>query len=220
MYSSTRFLERRHTEHTTKLLKDNKLKSCCRSETGPDRHKSTPEGEWSFLSGNLDHTVNSVVVDSGIDGLVHESCTDHIERTDSAGHEETSSGSGSESGEQRASFPASSGDDNSLGLVVNSHFGTVENHRTSNVGVNTTVESSDTLVRVELLCCAHKSWSGSSLGSHHFCLEDIEWVSSQGTDTTGGGTGSELLEEGGVLFRGAAESDLDRLVETKTEGCV
>ena len=59
-----------------------------------------------------------------------------------------------------------------------------------------------------------------ALGGHHLRLEDIEGVAGEGAEGAGGGTGGKLLDEGGVLWGGAAEGDLAGLLGGEEEGRV
>mmetsp|Transcript_24509 Transcript_24509/g.35993 ORF Transcript_24509/g.35993 Transcript_24509/m.35993 type:complete len:320 (+) Transcript_24509:106-1065(+) len=210
-------LEGLHSHHSTKLFKDDKLKSCCWGKSGPDRHETTPERKRTFLGRNLDHTVNGIVVDSCIRRLVHQSRTDHVKRTDCTSHEETSGDRREEGGHQGLSLPSSGGDHHTLGLIVHSHFRSVQNHGTSNIRVDTTVETCNTLVLEELSTSLHDRRSLLGFRGHHFCLEHIKWVTGERSEGTSGTSGSKLLDEGCVLRSGASESNLTWLVQTKTK---
>lgn len=53
--------------------------------------------------------------------------------------------------------------------------------------------------------------------SHHSCLQDIEWVTSDGTDTTSQSTSEEFLEETGTWLV-SSDNTLDWFVESESEG--
>ena len=72
---------------------------------------------------------------------------------------------------------------------------------------------------MDLLSEVSESTVLNSLIGHHSGLEDIEWVSSNGTNTTGKSTSDELGEESSGWLVGTDET-LHWLVETESEGGV
>ena len=209
-----------HAHKDTELLEDDELEGGGGGESRPDGDEATPQGERALVADNLDQAVGGVVVDLGIGWLVHQSGTDHVEGTDGAGHEETGGGGGKEGGEDAGTLEAGHLNDDALGLIVDAHLGTVQDHGAHDVGIDATVESADALLGHELLGGADDGGGAGGLGGHHLGLENVERVTGEGTQTTGGGTGGKLLEEGGRLGVGAAEGNLAGLVQTETEGGV
>ena len=129
------YLERLHSHHGTELFENDQLQCGGGCETRPNGEESSPESEGSFLGGNLDHTVDGVVV-NGLFSLVHQSCSDHVKGSNGTGHEESGRNGGEETGGQGLLFESSQLDDVLLGLIVDSHLRTVQDHGTGNVGVN------------------------------------------------------------------------------------
>ena len=169
-------LEGLHAHHSPQLFEDHKLESGGRCESGPDGEESTPESGGTLLSGDLNHTVNSVVVNPGVSRLVHQSCTNHVEGSDCAGHEKTSSDGRHELRKKGLLRQTRQGHDVSFGLIVNTHLGTVEDHGASDVGVNTTVETAHALLGKQLagrLADRRRFPAGSH---HHSCLQHVEGV--------------------------------------------
>ena len=110
-------------------------------------------------------------------------------------------------------------DDVNLGLIVASHLGSVQDHSTGNVGVNSTVESSNTLVGEKISSGLGDGRNFLSGGGHHLSFEDVERVSGKTSNGTGGTSGSELLVERGSSIVGS-EHNLDGFVKTKTKRSV
>lgn len=169
-------LESLHAHQCAELFENHKLESCCRCESGPDGEESTPESRGTFLCGDLDHTVDGVVVELGVGRLVHQPCTDHIKGCHGTGHEETSSDGGHELREKGLLWQPGQGHNVTLRLIIYAHLGTVENHGTSNVGINTTVEPGDTLVGKQILRSFHNGRCVFAGGHHHSGLQHVKGV--------------------------------------------
>ena len=165
-----------HAHQCTELFENHKLECGGGCESRPDGEESTPESGGTLLRGDFNHTVHSVVVQLGVGGLVHQSRTDHVEGCDSTSHEETSSDGRHELRKKGLLWQTSQGDDVSFGLIVHTHLGTVEDHRTGNVGINTTIEARHTLLG-EQLRCRLGDRRGIPTGRHHHSrLQHIEGV--------------------------------------------
>lgn len=93
-------------------------------------------------------------------------------------------------------------------FLISPHLGAVEHHRPHDVAVNATVEAPDALVAHELLGSVDDAGGLLAFTGHHLGLEDVKGVAGEGAEGAGGGAGSKLLDEGGVLRGGAAEGDL------------
>ena len=140
-----------HSHDGTQLLEDNKLDCGGGGKPRPDGHETTPESQRSLILGNLHHAIQSVVVDLGIRGLVHQAGSNHVEWGHRACHEESSSDGRKELGHNGLLGQACQSNHVSLGLVVAGHLSSIQHHGTRNVGVNTTVESTNSLLSQKLL---------------------------------------------------------------------
>ena len=143
-------LKRLHAHQSSQLFENDQLQCGGGGKSRPNGQEATPECQGSFFSGNLDHTVDGIVVDFGVRRLVHESGTDHIKGSDRTSHKESGNDGRTELRHERLFGQARDGNNVTLGLIVDSHFGTVQHHGTSDIGVNTTVESHNTGVGVQL----------------------------------------------------------------------
>jgi hypothetical protein len=152
-------LDRLHSHHATQLFKNDKLDCCSRSKSRPDRQETTPEGHGALILGNLDHAINGIIVELGIYRLVHQPSSNHVKRRHGAGHEETGRNSREELRDNGLFGQTSNSHDIPLGLIIASHFGTVQDHGTGDIGVNTAVESADSLGSIELSCCPGNGWN-------------------------------------------------------------
>mmetsp|Transcript_6276 Transcript_6276/g.13060 ORF Transcript_6276/g.13060 Transcript_6276/m.13060 type:complete len:289 (+) Transcript_6276:271-1137(+) len=206
-----------HAHKPPDLLEDDELQSRGGSEPAPDGDESPPEGGGALLGDDLGEAVEGVGVELGVCGLVHEAGSDHVEGGDGASHEEAGAAGRHGLGEDGGLGEAGLLDDETLDLVVAAHLGAVEHHRPHDVAVDATVEAPDALVAHELLGSVDDAGGLLALTGHHLGLEDVKGVAGEGAEGAGGGAGSKLLDEGGVLRGGAAEGDLAGLVKAKAE---
>jgi len=213
-------LRNSHTSHAhglSQLLEDDQLEAGGWSESSPDWEESLVETEWSFVLQDLGEAVSEATVEWGLDWLVHQSGSDDVEWGNSAGHEETGSESRGELewdsvGHTQFSFAKL------LAGIIAGHFSGVQDHGSHDVGLDTLVESTNTLSGMDLLGVVGESFLFTGVG-HHSCLQDIEWVTSEGTDGTSQSTSNELLEESSTWLVGT-DNTLDWLVESESEGSV
>mmetsp|Transcript_111132 Transcript_111132/g.166431 ORF Transcript_111132/g.166431 Transcript_111132/m.166431 type:complete len:239 (+) Transcript_111132:120-836(+) len=213
------YLHGSHSHKASQLFEDDQLQGRCRGESGPDGHETTPESKGPFLGGNLDHTIDGVVVDLCIGRLVHQSRTDHIEGRNCACHEKSSGDSRAELCLQCRFLPAGRVHNDTLCLIVTSHLGTIQDHGTSDVGVDTTVEPTNALVCHQFLGGTDDGRNFLSRVGHHFCFQNIEGISCQTSKGARSATGGELFVEGRTGFVGT-DDNLDGLVKSKPQGSV
>mmetsp|Transcript_33281 Transcript_33281/g.50949 ORF Transcript_33281/g.50949 Transcript_33281/m.50949 type:complete len:204 (+) Transcript_33281:99-710(+) len=193
-------LKRLHSHHYTKLLKDHKLQCGGRSKTRPDRDETTPQCQRALVTDDLHKTVESIIVKLRFDWLIHQARSDHIKWTHSTCHEESSSNSGQKlSSQVRLRKPGGLYNE-TLCLVVYSHLCSIQNHRTCDVGINTTIESTNPPVLVKINCCANNGRDYLSFTCHHFSLEHIKWISCKRSKSSCSTTSSKFLQEGRVFF--------------------
>lgn len=155
-----------NTKDGLNLLEDNKLKSGCGREASPDGNETSVETARTILGDDLEAAIKEAFVDSGIRRLVHQSSADHIEWSNSAGHEEASS-KGREELCDEALGEELGGLDHSLDLVIACHLGTIQHHRTHNIRLDSTVESHHSLRFVESTGSLTHGRRLFALSSHH-----------------------------------------------------
>lgn len=162
----TLFTRSRNTEDGLDLLEDDKLESGGGCKASPDRNKARIQTTRAILGDDLNSAVEEALVDLRIRRLVHQSSADHVEGSDGARHEEPSSKGRKELRDKtvREEFR---GLDDHLDLVVARHFRPVKNHRTHDVGLNSTVESHYSLRPVQSTGGLTHGWRLLTLSSHH-----------------------------------------------------
>ena len=207
-----------HTSSCSELFIDDQLEASGWSESSPNRKETLVESEWTFTLEDLGEAINETIIELSVSWLVHQSSSDEIEWRHCAGHEETSS----ESGQELASdtvFETQVIFDDSLACVIARHFGGVQDHSSHDVGLDSLVESSHTLGLVDFAGEESNTFCISSLTGHHSCLEDIEWVSGNGSNTSSQSTGEEFAQETGIFFVSSGDR-FHWLVKTESQGGV
>lgn len=118
--------------------------------TGKNLHgdESTPQRHDPVLLDCLGAAVDKAIVYLLVHGLIHQVGTDPVKRRDRARHEKAGNTTGCERGTDILSRPTGVFHTRSLGQIVDSHFGSIENTCAHNIGFNATVKSRNSLIFV------------------------------------------------------------------------
>lgn len=163
-------------------LNSQQLQSRLRSKPRPNRNKPPPQTQNTSLLNSLTNTIHKSIIQLLIGRLIHQLCSDHIRRGDGNSHEETSHECSSERCFNILTSPPSFFGHNSLGNIIHSHLGSIQYACSHNVNFDTTIESTDTLISIQLPNETTKTNTlGISLGE---CFEYIEGITEDRTKTT------------------------------------
>ena len=207
-----------HSSYLSQLLVDDQLEASSWGESSPNREEALVESKRAFVLEDLYEAVNESIIELSVGWLVHQPGSDDIEWRHSASHEET----GGESGHELAGdsvFEAQLVLNDALASIITGHLGGVQDHSSHHVGLDSLVEAANTLAFINLVGEKAHTFCFSSLIGHHSSLEDIKWVSSKRSNTSGKSSSHELAKETSVWL--ACSSDVFHwLVKSKSEGGV
>lgn len=142
-------LDTLESEHTIQVFDRDELDGCGGSKSRPHRHKSTPEAKDAILGRQLGRTVEEALVLSGL--VSHQGCTDPVDGTDGTGHGETRDHTGTEGRLDVLPSPACCVGDGTLGNIIHTHLGRIEDTCTQDVGRDALVKECDAARRVRFL---------------------------------------------------------------------
>ena len=113
--------------------------------------ETTPEGRNTVVLDGLDGTIDKSIVDLLVGWLTHKIGTDSVKGRHGARHEKSGNETGAKRGSDILSGPPGYGGNLSLGQIVDSHFGGIQDTGSENIGFDSTVKSSNALVFVHVL---------------------------------------------------------------------
>ena len=114
------------------------------------RDETTPEGCDTVVLDGLDSTIDKSVVNLFVGWLTHEIGTDSVKGRHGACHEKPGDETGAKRGSDILSGPSSHGGNLSLGQIVDSHFGGIQDAGSQNVGFDSAVKPGNSLVSVHV----------------------------------------------------------------------
>ena len=139
-----------HSSDLSQLLVDDQLEASSWGESSPNWKETLVESERALVLEDLDEAINESIIEFSVGWLVHQPGSDDIEWRHSASHEET----GRESGHELARdsvFEAQLVLNDTLASIVTGHLGGVQDHSSHHVGLDSLVETSNTLALVHLV---------------------------------------------------------------------
>lgn len=111
---------------------------------------TTPQGQDTILFDRLDKTIRESIVNLSVHWLIHQSSAQVIGRRDGTRHEESSNKGRTKGRSNILAFPSGQITNMSLGNVVDTHFGGIQDTCTHDIDRDTTVETRDSLIFVHL----------------------------------------------------------------------
>jgi hypothetical protein len=141
-------LDTLETKHTVKSLNRQQLQGRLRSEPSPDWNKAPPKCWNAITFDRLDEAVNKTVIYFLIRRLIHHERTDTIPRSHGTSHEKASNKGTGKGRSGILAAPARGVHNVTLGQVVATHFGGVQDTGAQNIHFDTAVKATNTLIRV------------------------------------------------------------------------
>lgn len=189
-------LDTLESERAIKSLNSKKLNGRSGSKSSPNGDEPSPEGCNSTLFYKLSSTITKSIVKFDICRLVHESGTDPVKGRDGQGHEKASQSGRTKDGSDIFSIPSSRIGNVTLGNIIATHLGGVEHTGAHNVGLESSVKATDSLLGIHISHQCSERHRFSLVGLRQG-LHDIEWVSKNAADTTCDGSSKKLEVEWG-----------------------
>ena len=113
--------------------------------------ETTPQRHYTVSLHSLDGTIGKSVVNFLVGWLTHEIGTDSVKGRNGARHEKSGDETGTKGGSNVLSGPSRHFGDISLGQVVDSHFGGIQDAGSQNISFDSAVKSGNALVSVHVL---------------------------------------------------------------------
>ena len=144
------FLNGLETKESVQELERQQLEGCLWCKSCPNGYKSSPQAQHAVLCDRLGQAVGKTIVDFGVSGLIHEFGTQHVPRCDRDSHEKAGHKGRAKGRADILARPSSGLGDVSLGEIVTSHLGGIQDTSTGNVDFYTTVKSGNALITVHV----------------------------------------------------------------------